>query len=641
MSFLNPIGFIGLFSLPVILILHLLRERQRRYTVSSLELWSFLQNEIRGPRVRRIPLTWLLFLDLLIAAALSLAWTQPQITAILPAPAARHRVVLIDVSTSMLADDGGMSRFDRARRDAAQLIETGGRRDITTLIAFGTRARIVADSRQGGSQAVIFSLNQLAAGETGAALREGLALGQAAIDHSLPDEFTVFTDGALPNSAAFTAAEFDRPLNWRMIGRPADNQGIIGLSATRLGDGSRVQIFSRIGNFAGRPAAREIRLELDGRELLREKIAVAPESSLPRVWEIETNAGSKAVTITLVGNDALREDDIASIGLDASGKTRVALVSEDPGMIRQAVQSVPGAQLEVFSPDDYELYNGTAKESAGFDLTIFRGHVPNHLPRGTTLIFEPAPTGGADDASDSDGAFRLPVGVHRTISPAANVRVASANSLLDGMDFSGVRWSRVRELTPTPTWLQPLLMADDTPLIAAGYPENAGKPRFVIVVLADLSASNFIKHPAFPIFIAGVIQAARTTTMPPTLQTGEAIRLPLLSSLDAIRLIPPNGSPVSLNTSWPVEWTETHLPGLYSVELISGSESDVVVLGANAGSPSESDLRTSAWVRAVRENAPGQPGLQTKEPEPVNLWPLLLAAALLLLLGEARLAWRS
>ena len=77
MSFNNPLGLLGLVSIPVILALHMFRERQNRYVVSSLKLWDFLEPEVHGNKARRIPFSWLLVLDLLAAIFLSLAWSQP------------------------------------------------------------------------------------------------------------------------------------------------------------------------------------------------------------------------------------------------------------------------------------------------------------------------------------------------------------------------------------------------------------------------------------------------------------------------------------------------------------------------------------------------------------------------------------
>lgn len=639
MNFLFPVGFVGLLSLPVIVVLHLLRERQRRYLVSNLDLWSFLQSEVRGPRVRRLPITWLLFFDLMIAALLSLAWTQPQASLTLPQTAARHRVILLDVSASMLADDGGMSRFERARLDAAKMIADSSRRDLHTLIAFGTHARVVADSRQGGIQALLDELGRLQAGETGSALREALALGQAAMDRSLPAEIAVFTDGALPESSAFTSGEVVLPLDWRLIGRPQDNQAVIEVEAVSLGKDNRVQIFARFGNFAGRPVAREIVLELDGREYSREKVSIAPESSVARVWEVQPDQRVKAAAIILRGNDALFQDDVAYIGLQTVRETSVAIVADEPGVIEQAVRAIPEAQLEIIKPEEYSAVMAEIGGGDAYDLTIYRDFLPQTWPMGSVLIVDPPQAGSGKNSSLVEEGPALVFGDRKEVPPAASVRVSTPHPLVDGIDFSGVRWSRAWELVSPPASLHPLLMADDSPLVYEGNLESSGGFHSTVILLADLSAGNFVKHPAFPIFIAGIIDAAGAAPLPASIQTGEAIWLPKPGRVSEIRVTQPGGETVSLDNSWPLEWAQTSTSGLYIFELGSVGEKIEIASGVNAGSVLESDLRTANWVRQVQENPVQEMSVAIDEPESVNLWPWLLAAALILLLVEARLAW--
>ena len=79
MTFLLPLGLLALLTLPVILLLHLLRERRRRVAVPSLLHWQNLPRKREGERIRRLPLTLLLLLHLLVAALIGLALGWPQL----------------------------------------------------------------------------------------------------------------------------------------------------------------------------------------------------------------------------------------------------------------------------------------------------------------------------------------------------------------------------------------------------------------------------------------------------------------------------------------------------------------------------------------------------------------------------------
>ena len=66
MTFLFPLGLLALLAIPIIVVLHLLRERRRRVVVPSLMHWLNVPRRRDAQRVRRLPLTLLLLLHLLV-----------------------------------------------------------------------------------------------------------------------------------------------------------------------------------------------------------------------------------------------------------------------------------------------------------------------------------------------------------------------------------------------------------------------------------------------------------------------------------------------------------------------------------------------------------------------------------------------
>ena len=639
MSFLNPVGLLGLLSLPVILILHLLRRRQRRYVVSHLGLWSFLDNEARGPRRRKLPITPILLLDLLIAALLSLAWSQPHVALDLPVNRVRHMVILIDVSTSMGARDTiQQSRLEQAKAEAAALLEDTSQRDVVTVVRFGRQARVIADSRLDGAL-VEEKLREIEAGETGSALREALALGQAALDETLPAEFHVVTDGSFSNEPLEVVQAFPYPLQWHLVGGSADNQAVIELNATPISPGS-YQVFARLANFSSQSVTREAVLSVDGRPVSRAVVNLPPGSTVPQVWQVPVGeaASLAGIDVTLSGTDILREDDNAAIGLQSGGQTRVALVGDDPSVLQQAAQIVPGVELIPFTSADYSA-SAAAQTLPAFDLTIFHGYQPPAWPGGHVLVVEPPSAGQTPDAPETITFFSQS---SSEITPGSAVRIPNPNPLVEGIDFSGVRWSRAWNLSSIPAGFVSLLQAEDVPILLQGEIRAAPNERSrVIVLLADLTQGNFTRHPAFPILIANLVEQSRQAPLPPAFQTGDTLPLPVTGSYETIEITPPGQPPVAMDQDWPAEWTDTQSPGLYRFRYIE-ADGDVseFATGARAGDAEESDLRARAWVEneAAAANASEN---SDRENQQIDLRPWLLGAAILVLLLEAILAWRS
>src|SRR5262245_4266338 len=121
MTFLLPLGLLALLTLPIIVVLHMLRERRRRVAVPSLLHWLNVPRRREGERVRRLPWSLLLLLQLLVAGLLGLALGQPQLAGPLSG-AARQLAIVVDASTSMAARDGVTSRFAAAQSRARDLL---------------------------------------------------------------------------------------------------------------------------------------------------------------------------------------------------------------------------------------------------------------------------------------------------------------------------------------------------------------------------------------------------------------------------------------------------------------------------------------------------------------------------------------
>jgi hypothetical protein len=639
-TFANPLGLIGLLSLPLIIALHLIRERRRRFVVSSLGLWSFLDDQVRGPRPRRIPLTWLLLLDLIAAALFSFALARPRLQVSLPVFNARHLVIVLDVSTSMRARDGLDDRFSQAKAEAASLLVSAGRRDVVTLVAFGRAPQWIGDSRQEDAAALIGRIEALKAGETGdprrGALQAALLLGEASLDRSLPAEFHILTDGAFSEDPTADVNGLGYPVHWHFFGRAQGNQAVLELNATPLG-GNRYQVFTRIGNFDNRWVSRSVSLVADGKTLDTTRVSIPAESTLPQVWEVSGSYSS--LSASLSGGDDLPEDDAAVIGLQPGGKVRVALVAEDPAPFEQALRAVPEVDLQVISPQDYT----PEEDGHARDLTIFRGYLPPAWPQGPVLVAEPPEQAGsgADSNLQVRGTAPLPSN--------APLQFPASDPLLAEVDFSGVRWSQVLTLSAIPGGFVALLQAGDVPILLRGEFQNQGSsPTQAWVLLADLQRGNFTKHPAFPIMMAKFALEANQSPLPASIQAGDPLRLPPPGAAQSLQVIPPDGSPAGFQQEWPSVWNETLDPGLYRVILEgAGGQSSETIVGVQAGDASESDLRPRSWTQAAlgsENSAPTASPPAAMDPSagkrPLDLLPWLMAAALVIMLVEAALAWR-
>ncbi len=598
MNLANPLALLGLLALPVIFALHLLRARRVRYTISSLSLWSFLEEEVRGSVAHRIPTGWLLVLDLLAALFITLAWAGPQIPRPVLAQPPRQLALLLDVSTSMNASDTTPSRFELAR--AAVLEELRGLRgrDTAVVIAFGAHTRLIGDTRQIGLDELVARVQAIKAGETGSNLREALSSAYAL----RPTETLVFTDGAFP------PVEADG-VRWRQFGRQGENQAVLDLSAG-MSPAGETEVFARVVNFGARSARRAAILLVDGQPYDQVTLQLEPGAEITRAWRIPGQPG--LLTLKLDGRDDLTDDDQASLGLTRQAEVRIALVTDQPAPLDRALRAVPGARVTVLSPREYQ-------PGLDYDLTVFRGVLPADWPAGNILVFDPP-----------EGSPLLPV---RGSTDAAGQTVVSA-ALSSGLDFSGVVWGPVASLAEVPAGFTVLARVGSSPLFLHGHSGSSQ----ISVLLSDLSSGNLARHPALPVLIASEVAAAGTSDWPGSLLAGKSLSLPPAGRYASIQITAPDGGKQEWGLEPPPYWLPLSGPGVYGEILVTQTgEKRQVVFGVNAGSTEESDTRPRAAAEEVSGEAQEQARLEDR---PLNLAPWLLGIALLVLLVEAWLAWR-
>jgi len=480
-TFLLPLGLLGLLVVPLVGLLHLIRERRRRLRVPSLELWRPAAAPLQR-RPRRLPLTLLLLLHLLVAALLGLSLGRPALPRTPFAP--RSTVLVVDTSTSMAARDGGRAsgatRLDAAKEAARQILESTRDGDTVALVTLGATPRFEGS---GGPEAVSTLAGALAAlrpagpdGDLQAAL--SLATAAAAEREGAPaPRIVVLTDSAFagraPSSAPITMTG---ELTWRTFGDTADNVAIVAFAARPLRSGGQ-QIYARVANLGARPASRRLAVVLDGATVAQETVRL--EAGAEAEWSWPVGAGARVAEARLEGVDVAPVDDRVAAVLAGGAAMRVELVSAAPTTLERALRAQPRLEVTLQTPEQYRHDPGAA-------LAVFVGFVPSELPPVPTLIVAP-PTGNV-------------------LAPVAEVENdlradSTPDSRFASIDLHGLRFSRVARVE-TPSWLSVAVAAEDTPLVLTGVFQ--GQPRAIWTF--DPAGSDLAGRLAFPLLTAATLR---------------------------------------------------------------------------------------------------------------------------------------
>lgn len=635
MNLLLPLGLLGLLTLPIILVLHLLRNRRELLTISSLRLWYGLQQKKQGRLPRNIPLTWMLLLQVLAAGALSLALARPVLSFLLVEP--RQTIFILDTTTSMTAvenslDPGaqaGASRFARARQVIQSQLESMNEADTVAVITLNARPEVLMTGKGAQKADLLAALNQLVPGGTGLDLGAALTLANSLVDPVHQSEITVLTDGLfLPEDQDLPAVL--APVSWQLVSNPAeaggvDNQALLNVSSRTLPDG-RHRLFVRVVNYSQAPVERNLRVLVDRNLFQRVTVQLEPQGEVSRIWTLP--AWAEAATIEIVEPDALLLDNRADILLQETARLSVLLVSDTPEVMGRALEVQPGVSLTVESP---EILAGEPSDLAArlaeFDLTVFEGlsFELTTWPRGNLWVINP------------------PLG--HPLLPAQNFvrnlrpNPVTGSALLTGVDLSGGYFSRAPQVS-LPAWAEPDLTGfpaggaagEEYPLIFHGSIDNSR----LVVWAFDLAESNLPARLALPLMTANTLSSLVSPALPQVVPLGEPISISGNFSIDT-----PAGRRLFLASNeagHSGNFQETRQPGLYRVY----NENNVLVAGfaVQAGSAFESNLLAPVNPDRLRLTYIARQGETGSDVTQQEFWHWLAGLALLMITLEGWLAWR-
>ena len=270
MNLLWPVALLGLLTIPVILLLHLLRHRRAQLDIPSLRLWRGLERKKHGGMPRQIPLSLMLLLQLLAATALTLGLARPAMSFLQTRP--QQTIFILDMTTSMTAEDapatasaGKIRRFDAARQAIQAHLQTMADQDTFGLVSLDPHPQILLSGDSEQTVQARLALDNLVPGATGVDLPAALTLansliGEAGREH----EIIVLTDGNFPLQPDSLPPVL-APLTWQIIPDQRDgssNQTLLNVSATVLPDG-RHRLFARAVNYGEEPVSRTLRVSTD------------------------------------------------------------------------------------------------------------------------------------------------------------------------------------------------------------------------------------------------------------------------------------------------------------------------------------------------------------------------------------------
>jgi Ca-activated chloride channel homolog len=606
MNFLAPLMLLFGLTIPIVIVLYLLKLKRQMRVVSSTLLWKrFLLDSRANAPFQKLQRNLLLLLQILILLLAVLGLARPFFST--NSKPSAFRIVLLDASASMQSTDVLPTRFENAKNQAIELVnslrDTDRNADRMMVILMGSKPVLMCPSTTDKEQ-LKRAIRSAQPQDTAVQFEEAWRLAVSLARDQPDSEAHLFSDGAFTIQNDLPT---HLPLKFHPIGTRGHNVGITSLEVRRSStSASETEIFLAVENSS------ETSMEFDAELYFNDQLlAVRPLSM--KQGEEQTlvaplrNTETGLIKAVLRVQDDLVVDNSAVVVSGAARKPKVLLVSLGNSFLERAIAVQKDFELTKIAP-------GNFNPQQSYDIVVFDENAPKELPTGNLLCIRSAPS----ELLEVTGSEKAPV--------ITDVKVGHPLTRFVQLDNVSIVQSLQVKL---PDWGVPIVESNKSPLIIAG--QNG--PRRIVWLGFSVLESNWPLRLSFPIFISNALRwldpmADQDRML--QVRTGDVARLPLLKSVTKVEVETPGGRSLSLDLppkAQEIAVSQTERAGVYKVK--AGEQS--LQFCANLLSSHETKNKPNEKIEFGKYQVVEGGALRASN---LELWRWLVAAAFVVLLGE-------
>ena len=542
MTFLYPLGLLGLMGVPLLILIYILRSKYNEQTVPSTYLWILSERFFR----RRNPLSGLtgiisLILQILTVIFASLALARPVF--ILPESASEYCFVL-DATGSMNTKVGLKTNFDKAKDYIEDAIDDARLGSSFTLITLSSEGQVVYE-RVSDKKAAKEMLRDTSCTDGDANTSDALSRAQ-----------NYFNDNTSTLVYFVTDKDYESSENVEIVNISSQNVTNYAISQVsgELANGT----LSVKGNIVSYGADATLRVELyldDGKD------AAATESFSVQAGEITHISLScraesyDSFRVVIANRDDLAIDnEITCYNMRSEDAYSILLVSETPFFLQAAFDAVTDSKIDVIAPSEY-------KGQEGYGLYVFQSYTPDTLPDAAVWLIN-----STESVDNSGFGVR---GINELTSPAEITKSSNTSSkaraLLSGVEGRDIYIGEYVKYSGMYTQFTTLFSYDSNPVIFAGV---NGLGNREVVFGFDLHKSDLPLSSDFAALVSNLLEYS----CPDVLQRtdyicGEEAEVNITASIDSIKTISPDGEENYLDLSTDIATIPLDRVGTYTLKV--------------------------------------------------------------------------
>ena len=548
MTFLQPLGLLGLIGIPIVILIYILRSKYNEQTITSTYIWELSEKFLK----RKNPLSGLtglisLILQILIVTVVSLSIAKPIFT--LPGAAYDYCFVL-DASGSMNIEQGKTTRFEVAKDEIVDLIKDAKDGSSFTLLC-------VADES-------IMTFQGITDKKYAIELVKDVEPEAVAVDtmKSLNTAQAYFTEHPSSLMYLVTDKSFDTAANIEVI-TVTDNATNYAITDVQYShSGGKLTVGANIISYGG-DANISVRLSVDTEAKNEGAIAVKDGELTPIKIECTVPRFS-SFKVEILNSDAYGADNsITTYNLD-SDKTYSTLIVSETGFFFEAVlDALLDSEVTVISPEKYE--KGIDEV---YGLYIFDSYEPPVLPNGAVWLVNP-------DTSIKDSGFNVKGKVSLTESDVIKKSASTSTmvrKLLEGIEGGEIYIKNYVKYSGMYLNFHTLFTYDSNPMIFAGA---NGLGNRQVVFAFDVHESDIALSTDFVMLIGNLVEYSFPDVIDSSdYVAGEEVLVNITSTMESVKAIAPSGEEVYMESDGTTATLKLSEVGTYRVIVTEGGRNN-------------------------------------------------------------------
>ena len=361
MTFLYPLGLLGLIGVPVLVLIYILRSKYNEQTVASTYLWTLSEKFFK----RRNPLSGItgiisLVLQICMVVFLSLAIARPIFT--VPDSASQYCFVL-DGSGSMNTKSGLKTGFEKGKDYIEDTISSARLGSSYTLVYLSNEGSVIYEQMT-DKKLAISMLRELDCTDSPADEADVLEIAQAYFDRDSSTIVYFVTD-----------KDYEEHENVEIVNVGSQNSANYAISEVtgNLTDGTLYTSGTVISYTED--AKLKVELYINDATKPAETVNVSVTKGEPAKVELSHKADSYDSFRLVIANrdDLMADNEIVSYNLKSEESYSILIVSDTPFFLQASLDTLTDSQVDVLSTEEY-------RGQTGYGLYIFHSFTPDTLP---------------------------------------------------------------------------------------------------------------------------------------------------------------------------------------------------------------------------------------------------------------------